>query len=199
NGKNEQRHTVAMSARAPVEAFLAYLLDRSLILGEDWDALPAADRSAILDCDSHADVCARLVTGGLLTEYQSTRIQNGRQYGLVLGNYRVLDRLGAGGMGVVFRAENILMRQVVAVKVMTAGMHHDDQARLRFLSETRAVAQLRHPNIVAAVDAGVVGGDSEDHPLMHYFVMEYVPGRDLESLVEQQGPMPIAQPPRPAY
>src|SRR5436309_10771929 len=83
NGKPDARHTVEMSARAHIETFLGYLLDRSLILGEDWDALPDPDRERILACDSHATICEQLVACGLLTEYQSARIQNGKQYGLV--------------------------------------------------------------------------------------------------------------------
>ena len=64
---------------------------------------------------------------------------------------------------------------------------------LRFFTEMRTVAQLQHPNIVAAIDAGEAAGTNPDDPTLHYFVMEYVPGQDLEQLVEQQGPLPVAK------
>ena len=54
----------------------------------------------------------------LLTEYQAARIDAGKTLGLILGNYRVLDRLGAGGMGVVFKAEHLRLRRQVAIKVL---------------------------------------------------------------------------------
>src|SRR5207247_5220008 len=108
-------------------------------------------------------------------------------FGLILGNYRVLDRLGAGGMGVVFRAEHIQMRKQVAIKVLPFGPDHDPRILRRFMTEIRAIAQLQHPNIVGAIDAGETTDKSGK--VLHFFVMEYVPGQDLEEYVRARGPL----------
>src|SRR5262249_38056888 len=136
---------------------------------------------------------ALLVQHQLLTEYQAARIEAGTTFGLVLGNYRVLDRLGAGGMAVVFKAEHILMRRLVAIKVLPQAVEQDDRMLQRFFCEMRASARLLHPNIVSALDAGTLIGPDVDTPKLHYFVMEYVPGEDLEDLVQARGPLAPAK------
>jgi serine/threonine protein kinase len=73
---------------------------------------------------------------------------------LILGNFRILDRIGAGGMGIVFKAEHLDMRRHVAIKVLPESSNQDDRVLRRFYNEMRAVAQLMHPNTVAALDAG---------------------------------------------
>src|SRR5207253_6206304 len=94
---------------------------------------------------------ARLIELGLLNEYQAARVGAGKSFGLVLGNYRVLGRLGAGGMGVVFKAEHVRMRRQVAIKVLPLrtgpdDLYNDQEERmlLRFYAEIRAAAQLQH-------------------------------------------------------
>src|SRR5439155_6940358 len=136
---------------------------------------------------------ARLVDHGLLTDYQARRIDAGSTFGLVLGNYRVLDRLGAGGMGVVFRAEHTRMRRLVAIKVLPLSPEQDQRILYRFMTEIRAIAQLQHPNIVGAIDAGEAYPDDRNSPVLHFFVMEYVPGQDLEEFVKVNGPLSPAK------
>jgi response regulator RpfG family c-di-GMP phosphodiesterase len=174
---------------------LQSLIAASLVLAEDWEALPETVREQLLRCSQPDQLLASLVEQGLLTDYQAARIDAGSSFGLVLGNYRVLDRLGAGGMGVVFRAEHIRMRRQVAIKVLP--VHGDQDPRLlrRFLTEIRAIGQLQHPNIVAAFDAGELSDPdpNADKPVLHFFVMEYVPGRDLEEHVRAEGPLPPAK------
>src|SRR5205085_1327089 len=109
--------------------------------------------------------------------------------GLVLGNYRVLDRIGSGGMGVVFKGEHLRMRRLVAIKVLPLTPDLDDRLLRRFLFEMRAVAHLQHPHIVSAMDDGEAAAPGPDVPPLHYFVMEYVPGRDLQEAVEANGPL----------
>src|SRR5262245_40137636 len=94
------------------------LLRESLVLAEDIDNLSTALLRLLAECDTLADLANLLVEFGALTEYQAERISAGTTFGMVLGNYRVLDRLGAGGMGVVFRAEHLRMRRQVAIKVL---------------------------------------------------------------------------------
>lgn len=177
----------------PILAFLKELLANSLVLTEDWDGLPPDRRDGLLACDDNQVLLDLLVENGLLTRYQVARIAAGKCFGLVLGNYRLLERLGAGGMGVVFKAEHVRMRRLAAIKVLSLSCGEDPQLLARFYSEMRAVAQLQHPNIVGAIDAGEATSPDPDEPVLHYFVMEYVPGKDLEAYVASQGPLPAAK------
>src|SRR5262249_43558873 len=141
---------------AASRGFLQELQDSDLVLSEDWDALPASTRNELNRCSDPEIVLAGLVAHGLLTDYQADRVRAGQAFGLVLGNYRVLVRIGAGCMGIVFRGEHRELRQPVAIKVLPVSSDQDPQLVERFLTEIRAVAQLQHPNIVAARDAGRV-------------------------------------------
>lgn len=105
---------------------------------------------------------------------------------LASSKYRVLGKLGQGGMGSVFKAVQVAMDRVVAVKVMSPELVSDPEALRRFQQEVKAAARLQHPNIVAAHDADCAGN-------AHFLVMEYVDGMDLKRLVEKQGPLRIYQ------
>jgi serine/threonine protein kinase len=121
-----------------------------------------------------------------LTPYQANQIFRGRAHELVLGSYLLLERLGEGGMGMVFKARHVKMGRVAAVKVIRKERLRKANAVRRFHREVRAAAQLDHPNVVHAYDAGQAGDT-------HYFVMEYVEGTDLNKLVQKGGPLPIAE------
>jgi response regulator RpfG family c-di-GMP phosphodiesterase/tRNA A-37 threonylcarbamoyl transferase component Bud32 len=168
-------------------------LTSSVVLVEDWEALPVPAREEVARSPDRDTLLARLVEHKLLTDYQASRVRSGKAVGLVLGNYRLLERLGAGGMGVVFRAEHMRMRRQVAIKVLTLSRVESGQTLRRFYGEMRAIAQLQHPNIVAAMDAGEVAGIDAEAPQIHYFVMEYVAGQNLEEHVLAHGPLPPAQ------
>ncbi|MEZ6092153.1 MAG: protein kinase, partial [Pirellulaceae bacterium] len=103
-----------------------------------------------------------------------------------LGQYEILEVLGRGGMGAVYRARHIKLDKVVALKVLSSERWQDSGAIERFQREMRAVGKLHHPNIVAAHDAGEADGQ-------HYLVMEYVDGVDLATLVGRLGPLPVAE------
>lgn len=165
------------------------MLEGSLVLKEDWHQLSEEDRNHILSARDEDTALRRLAEHNLLTTYQVDRIKAGTTYGLVLGNYRVLERIGAGGMGVVFRGEHALLRRIVAIKVLPLSRDQDVRLLMRFQAEMRMVATLQHPNIVAATDAGSITNLEPNLPVLHYLVMEYVPGRDLEQLVEMDGPL----------
>src|SRR5947209_673284 len=176
-----------------MRAALQDLLDANIILAEDWDALSAEQQVEVLGGNEPDEVLRRLVEIGLLTDYQAGRLRLGQTFGLVLGKYRVLGHLGAGGMGVVFRAEHVRLRRQVAIKVLSLPRDESGPALHRFLGEIRAVGQLRHPNIVAAFDAGEMVSPVPEGPVLHYFVMEYVAGQDLEELVLEHGPLTPGQ------
>src|SRR5262245_15149478 len=171
----------------PGQRLLRELLAASIIRAEEWEALPAEVQEGLHHLDATEPLLTRLVELNLLNGYQDARVSAGKTFGLILGNYRVLGRLGTGGMGVVFKAEHLRMGRQVAIKVLPLhcrpeDVHYDQQERmlLRFYAEIRAAAQLQHPNIVAAIDVGELTPPDPDAPVLHYFVMEYVPGQDLE-------------------
>lgn len=103
----------------------------------------------------------------------------------VLRDYRLLEPLGSGGMGQVFKAVHTRLDRLVAVKLLPARRLGDDQAVARFQREMRVIGQLSHPAIVQATDAGEVDGT-------HFLVMEYVEGCDLNTLAKVCGPLSIA-------
>src|SRR5438132_1249370 len=100
--------------------------------------------------------------------------------------YRIFQELGAGGMGVVYKAEHLLMERPVALKVISQRLTGDPGAVERFRREVRSAAQLCHPNIVTAYDAEQAGDT-------HFLVMEFVEGRSLARVVTEQGPLPVRQ------
>jgi CheY-like chemotaxis protein len=103
----------------------------------------------------------------------------------VIAGYEVLGELGRGGMGVVYKARHHRMDRLVALKVIEKQFLASPDAVQRFYQEARAVAQLCHPNIVLAYDAGEVDDT-------HYLAMEYIDGTDLARLVKQNGPLPVS-------
>ena len=113
--------------------------------------------------------------------------ENGLCPGDVLGQYRLHERIGAGGMGQVFKAVHATMQRTVAIKIMAPNLMADARARARFLREVRSTARLTHPNIVLAYDAAEADGRC-------FLVMEYVEGRDAAALLDEYGlpPVPIA-------
>jgi serine/threonine-protein kinase len=101
-----------------------------------------------------------------------------------LGQYRLKERLGVGGMGEVYLAEHALMRRLCAVKLIRPERAGDPESLRRFEREVRATATLSHPNTVEVFDYG----QTEDGTF--YYAMEYLPGLSLKELVERHGPLP---------
>ncbi len=133
-----------------------------------------------------------LVQTGMLTQYQLDRIMAGTTHGLVLGQYRVLDRIGSGGMGIVFMGEHTLMERRVAIKVLPVDDDCPAVPLERFYNEARVLAKLQHPNIVMAFDFGRVA-PPPGLPSLLYLVMELVQGCDLEKHLQQKGPPSISK------
>jgi serine/threonine protein kinase len=123
---------------------------------------------------------------GKLTKYQVQAVYEGKTKGLVFGQYVVLDKLGAGGMGVVLKAQHRRMKRTVAIKVLSSAAMKQAGTVERFHREAEAAAKLSHPNIVTAYDA-------DEHQGMHYLAMEYVEGKDLATVVKEHGPLPVQQ------
>jgi serine/threonine protein kinase/WD40 repeat protein len=123
---------------------------------------------------------------GWLTRYQLSLVAQGRGKELRIGPYLLLDRLGEGGMGQVFKAQHERMGRVVALKVIRKDRLSHPKAVSRFFQEVKAAGQLNHPHIVLAFDAGEADGT-------HFLSMEYVEGQDLQRLIAKVGPLPPAQ------
>jgi len=130
------------------------------------------------------ELARQLVSSKQLTKYQVQEIYQGRAKSLILGNYTIVDKIGAGGMGQVFKAEHRRMHRVVAIKMLPKNIVQNAAAAARFQREVEAASKLMHPNIVSAFDADEAGG-------VHFLVMEYIEGSDLSAIVKKDGPLSV--------
>ncbi len=136
--------------------------------------------------DSRA-LASELIKRRWLTPFQINRLFNGRgQELLVGGSYVLLERLGEGGMGQVYKARNWKLGRTVALKLIRKDLVANPTVVERFRREIEVTAQLDHPNIIRAFDA-----DETEDGL--FIVMEYVEGTDLGRLVQESGPLPIGE------
>jgi serine/threonine-protein kinase len=130
------------------------------------------------------DLAREIVKREWLTKYQANLVYQGRGKELFLGPYVLIDKLGEGGMGEVYRARHQRLERVVALKLIRTDKIKSKDTVSRFQREARAAAQLSHPNIVTLFDDGQEGD-------IHYLAMEYVKGVDLSKWVREKGPMPV--------
>ncbi len=128
------------------------------------------------------ELAERLVEDNLITGYQAKRFLSNRSTGLVVGRYVILDRIGPGSMGRVYKAHHVMMDRVVALKIIAPEISSNERVVARFQREMKMVGRLDHPNVVRAYDA-----DRMNKIL--YIVMEYVPGTSLGERLKQ-GPIP---------
>jgi len=124
----------------------------------------------------------QLIQEGALTEFQARRLLWGKK-SLDFGRYVLLDHIGRGALGRVFKARHRLMDRVVALKVLVPHGALAETSVCRFSREMKIVGLLDHPNVVRAIDADV-------HEGCPYIVMEYLEGRDLEKVLSSRGPLP---------
>ena len=162
-----------------VEEYLARILDAKLAAADEVEELRKIVGGVSLD-----QIREELLSRGLITGYQDEKIRLGRLDELRLGNYEILDLIGQGGMGIVYKAIHRHMDRIVALKVLKRELLDHPTARVRFYREARVVSRLSHRNIVAAFDAGEANG-------LHYLVMEFVDGCDLAQMVSSLGPFQI--------
>lgn len=138
--------------------------------------------SGVYPSDARA-LAERLVRDNVLTDYQVRRFLTGKSHGLIVGKYVILDRIGSGSMGRVYKAHHQLMDRVVALKIIAPEIVTNNRAVARFQREMRLVGRLDHPNVVRAFDA-----DSANNVL--YIVMEFVAGRSLGQRLKDGGILP---------
>lgn len=141
----------------------------------------------VQEAPSPEQLAENLVRDGRLTDFQARNLLAGRWRGfLISGKYRLLRRLGAGGMGAVYLCEHIFMRRRVALKLLPPAWANDPDALERFRREAEAVGRLDHPNIVRAHDLDREGK-------LNFLVLEYVDGCNLHDFVERNGPLSVGR------
>jgi serine/threonine-protein kinase len=167
-----------------IPAFVTVLRDSQLLEPEQVEETV---RDLAPGCTDASTLAPLLVQRGWLTEYQADRLLRGRPQDLILGPYRLLQLLGEGGMGQVFKARQQRLNRLEALKIIRPErlLQNPDAIR-RFQREARSAAQLNHPNIVTIYDADMVND-------VRFIAMEYVDGIDLAQLVRDRGPLPVAQ------
>ena len=117
-----------------------------------------------------------MVELGYITQSQAERLKKGIKESKTsdhqISGYKILGRLGAGAMAVVYKARQLSLNRIVAIKVLPKRFTENPEYVERFYKEGQAAGKLNHPNIVQAIDVGEAGG-------YHYFVMEYVEGKTI--------------------
>jgi serine/threonine-protein kinase len=141
---------------------------------------PALAERVLTAASAGLDELADHDLGGTATDFPTVRER------MVIGDYEIVEELGRGGMGIVYKARHLRMDRLVALKLIDRRHLSDPEAVSRFYLEVQAAAKLHHPNVVIAYDAGQVGR-------MHFFAMELVDGTDLGRLVTETGALPVLQ------
>src|SRR5262249_17265026 len=176
-----------MPAPSSLPTFLDCLKKSGVVDSERLEAYLKDQGRTGGGAETPGQLAEALVRDGILTCFQAEQLLLGKWRNfLISGKYRVLERLGAGGMATVYLCEHVVMRRRAALKVLPAPESGDARALERFHREARAAASLKHPNIVAAYDV-------DHHGKLHFLVMEYVEGIDLYELVKRQGRLSMSQ------
>jgi eukaryotic-like serine/threonine-protein kinase len=152
------------------------------------DRVLADIKSKIIQGDyplDSVDLAERLVKDKVITTFQAKRFLSNKPQGLIVGRYIILDRIGSGSMGRVYKAHHQLMDRVVALKIIAPEIASNDRVVARFQREMKLVGRLDHPNVVRAYDADQI-------QKILYIVMEYVSGRSLSERLKK-GPIPAAE------
>jgi len=168
-----------------IDEFVQSLTDTGILPAEEVTSLVSSlpeDRRGI-DVEK---IARELVRQQKLTRFQASVIFRRQSRGLRFGDYIVLDKIGSGGMGQVFKAENRRTHQIVALKLLRATFTKSERAVTRFYREANTSAMLKHRNLVSVAEAGEWNG-------LHFLVMELIDGRDVRSIIKEKGPFPVSQ------
>ncbi|HRA86894.1 MAG TPA: protein kinase [Planctomycetaceae bacterium] len=173
-----------------VTGFLTLLKRSGLLTAAQWAAAQTlakefqSTQTATAEVASSNGLAAEMVRSGLLTQWQAGQLLKG-QTGFVLGKYRLLEPVGKGGMGHVFKARDDESTAIVAIKVMSRKLTGNQTLVNRFRREIRASSLLKSLHIVRTLDAGRVGK-------VDFMVMEYVNGDQLDRIASRITAMPIS-------
>jgi hypothetical protein len=165
---------------AGFDEFSRALVEIGLVGYQELQSIPVGSAKDVLGLSQ------ALIQAGILTRYQAASVYQRKSHGLLVGKYIILDGLGHGPSGAIFRARNRLLGHVVALRILPASLGSDDEAVARTRRTIEAVARLEHRNVAAVLEADC---DRDSH----YLVSEYVHGLDLDRMVRERGPMPIGQ------
>jgi eukaryotic-like serine/threonine-protein kinase len=164
-----------------VDSLIDALRGRPILLPEQFEQLSREHGPAHSDTQKLAQTLVKL---RWLTVYQAKKLIAGKGDELIVGPFVILDKLGEGGMGKVYKATQLRLGRVVALKVVRGSLLKNEIALKRFQREVRAAAQMNHPNIVRVFEADQLGD-------RHFLVMEHIAGMDLARMVKERGPLPI--------
>lgn len=167
------------------EQFVASLLESGLMtpeaLQEFLDSLPAGRQHK-----DGSDLAKDLVQRKRLSLLQAAAVYQKKTTTILFGNYTIVDRIGAGGMGLIYKAQHRTTGAIVALKVVHPAAMQSAEMLERFQREVQAIRGFDHPNLVRAVDAAVRDG-------VWYLAMDYVEGRDFKTVIKDEGPLSIAR------
>ena len=181
--KNEETifsEAAAIECRDARAAYLEQACGGDAAVRREVDGLLAAHERAAGFMDSPAPVA-------LATDAATSRPTGGaalEAVGATVGPYRLLERIGEGGMGVVYKAKQVSIDRVIAIKVLNPQMASDQQWVQRFANEARACSRLQHPNTIRMFDFGQSQQDGR-----YFLTMEFLDGQVLRAAITQ-GPMP---------
>lgn len=164
-------------------AFLQALVSQKWMTPQQLEEALTIQKT-ILDTGVAIQLEEVLVRRGYVTPDQLAAINAsiGRGRTDIIPGFEILEKIGQGGMGTVYKARQISMDRTVAVKILLPSFAHENNAVERFLREAKMIGQLRHPNLTAGIDAGYQNG-------VYYCVMEFVEGYTLAKLLENRRPL----------
>ena len=168
-----------MAAAPALDSFLTLLQKSRLLTDAQFDtALKHVRKAAAATAEPAASV---LVAEQVLTRYQANRLLEGRRRGLFIDEFKILELLGCGGMGYLYRAEELETDWEVAIKVLADRFRFDKGRLTRFQLEAEAGLKLNHPNILRT---RAIRRTEDIYGAIHYMVMELVKGVSLRELLE---------------
>ena len=178
---NQADETQLPACSLSIEEFATAVVESGLM---DADQVQQLRNNQL--ADDARSLARHMVETTKLTRFQASVLLGGGSQPLLLDRYIILDEIGSGGMGAVFKALHQQMDRVVALKILPKAAFDSSDKVKRFQREVQAAAKLEHPNIVTAFDAHESEG-------VHFLVMSYVDGHDLAETVRRQGPLSAAR------
>jgi len=168
---------------ASVRDFCVLLAKSRLLPADEVEGVHRRWREETRGDDEQVDQFRKfLITRKFLTDWQAYMVQRGRSDGFFIGSYKILDRIGKGQMGGVYKAVHTL-GQLVALKILPSSKAKDQHVLGRFQREARLLTQLDHPNVVRSYQFGETGG-------IHFISMEFLEGETLDEILVRRKRLP---------